>query len=108
MVYNFFVKMSPGSSVNTHANKSVFNDEKLAEELRKPIIKFFFKRPVQSGFEDNIWGADLADMQLINKFNKGFRFLSCAINTFSKYVLVVPLEDKKGITITNDFQNLKF
>ena len=30
---------------------------------------------VYSGFKGNIWGADLADMQLITKFNKGFRFL---------------------------------
>ena len=50
-------------------------NEQLAEELHKPIIRKFKKRKVYSAFKDNIWGADLADMQLINKFNKGFRFL---------------------------------
>ena len=40
-------------------------------------------------------------MQLINKFNKGFRFLLCAIDIFSKYTRVVPLKDKKGISIVN-------
>ena len=50
---------------------------------------------VYSGFNDNIWGADLADMQLISKFNKGFRFLLCVIDIFSKYAWVVPLKDKK-------------
>ena len=42
-------------------------------------------------------------MQLISKFNKGFRWLLCVIDIFSKYVWVVPLKDKKGITITNTF-----
>ena len=55
---------------------------------------------------DNIWGADLADMQLISKFNKGIRFLLCFIDIFSKYAWVIPLKDKKGITITNAFQKI--
>ena len=38
-------------------------------------------------------------MQLISKFNKGFRVLLCAIDVYSKYAWVVPLKDKKGITI---------
>ena len=50
-----------------------------------------------STFKDNIWGADLADMQLISKFNKGFTFLLCVIDIFSKYAWVVPLNDKKGV-----------
>ena len=45
-------------------------------------------------------------MQLISKFNKGFRFLLCAIDIFSKCAWVVPLKDKKGITITNAFQKI--
>ena len=49
-------------------------------------------------------GADLADMQLISKFNKGFRFLLCVIDIFSKYSWVVPLKDKKGLSIVNAFQ----
>ena len=46
--------------------------EQLAEELHKPIIRKFKKRKVCSSFKDNIWGADLADMQLISKYNKGY------------------------------------
>ena len=45
-------------------------------------------------------------MQLISKFNKGIRFLLCVINIFSKYAWVIPLKDKKGITITNDSQKI--
>ena len=78
----------------------------MAEELHKPIIRKFKKRSVYSRFKDIIWSDDLADMQIISKFNKGFRFLLCAIDIFSKYAWVVPLKDKKGITITNAFQKI--
>ena len=80
--------------------------QKLAKELHKPIIRKFKKRTVYSGFIDNIWEADLADMQLISKFNKGFRFLLCVIDIFSKYAWVVPLKDKKGVSIVDAFQKI--
>ena len=51
-------------------------------------------------------GAGLAYMQLITKFNKEFRFLLCVIDIFSKYAWVVPLKDKKGISIANAFQKI--
>ena len=102
MVYNFFDKKSKGGGVNIPLE---FN-EQLAKELHKPIIRKFKKRNVYSGFRDNIWGADLADMQLISKFNKVFRFLLCVIDIFSKYAWVVPLKDKKGISTVNAFQKI--
>ena len=55
---------------------------------------------------NNIWGVDLADIQLISKYNKGIRYLLCAIDFFSKYAFVVPLKDKKGTTIVNAFQSI--
>ena len=61
---------------------------------------------MHSTFKDNIWGADLADIQLISKLNKGYRFLLCVIDTFSKYAWVIPLKDKRGATITNAFQSI--
>ena len=99
MVYKSFDKKSEWSGI-------VNNKEniQLAEELHKPIIIKFEKRKVYSSFRDNIWGADLADMQLLSKFNKGFRFLLCVIDIFSKYAWVAPLKDKKGISIVNAFQ----
>ena len=74
MVYKFFDKKSAslmdkstkGSGVTMLTNKSVSQNKQLAEELHKPIIRKFKKRKVHSAFEDNIWGADLADMQLIS------------------------------------------
>ena len=70
----------------------------LLENLKKGKVYFSFK--------GNIWGVDLADIQLISKYNKGIRYLLCAIDLFSKYAFVVPLKDKKGVTITNGFQSI--
>ena len=80
--------------------------EQLAEELHKPIIRNFKKGTVYLGFKDNIWGAGLADMQLISKFNKGYRFLLCVNDVFSKYARVVLLKDKKGVSIVGAFQKI--
>ena len=102
MIYKFFDKKFAGSGVNMHAN-----NEKVAEELHKPIVTRFKKRIIYSGFKDNIWYADLADMQLISKFDKGFRFFLCAIDIFSKYTCVVSLKVKKGVSIVNAFQKVR-
>ena len=66
MVYTFLDKKTSGSGIKS---ENMLNNE-LAEELHKLIIRKFKKRKVHSSFIDNIWGADLADMQLISKFNK--------------------------------------
>ena len=50
------------------------SNKELVEDLHKPITRKFKKRKVHSSFIDNILGADFADMQLISKFKKGFRF----------------------------------
>ena len=59
-----------------------------------------------SSFRDNIWGVDLADMQLISKYSKGIRYLLCVIDTFSKYDWVVTVKNKKAVSITNAFQKV--
>ena len=65
--------------------EEIISNKELAEESHELIIRKFNKRKVHSPFIDNIWGTDLADMQLINKFNKGFRLLLCVIDIYSKY-----------------------
>ena len=45
-------------------------------------------------------------MQLISKCSIGIKYLLCVIDLFSKYALVVPLKDEKGVTIVNAFQNI--
>ena len=82
------------------------NNKILAEELHKPVNKKFNKRKVYSQFKDNIWGVDLADTQSLSKKNKGIKYLLCAIDLFSKYTVVIPLKDKKGISIVNAFNKI--
>ena len=52
-------------------------------------MREFEKRKVHSSFTDHIWSADLANMQLISKFNKVVRFILYVIDIFSKYAWVV-------------------
>ena len=98
--------MSLSLKINLLLHLSIPQNKQLANKLHKPIIRKFKKRKVYSAFKDNIWAADLADMQLISKFNKGFRFRLCVIDIYSKYTWVVPLKDKKGVTIVNAFQKI--
>ena len=59
-----------------------------------------------SFYKDNIWGVGLADMQLISKNQKGIKYLLRVIDLFCKYAWVVPLKDKKGVSIVNAFQSI--
>ena len=101
MVYKFFDKKSKGSGI---AIKS--QNQQLVKELHKSIIKKFKKGKVHLTFKDNIRGADLADIELISKYNKGVRFLLYIIDIFSKYAWIVPLKDKKGASIFTVFQSI--
>ena len=79
MVLKIFDKKASGNGIKT---ENMLNKE-LAEELNKTIIRKLDKRKVHSTFIDNIWVADLADIQLISKFNKGICVLLPVINIFS-------------------------
>ena len=89
MVYRFSDKKT---SLGTVKNE-IMPNQHLAEELHKPIIRKFEKGKVHSSFTYNIWGADRDDMQL-SKLNKGFRFLLCVIDIYTKYAWVFPLKNK--------------
>ena len=100
MVYKFFDKKSSTSGVANEPNYQ------LANELHRHIIRKFKRRKVYSSFRDNNWGVDLADMQSLSKHNKGIKYLLCTIDLFSKYAWVLPLKDKKGISIINTFPKI--
>ena len=108
MVYRFLDKKPSGNGVDTSlANKSATEPNyQLANELHRQIIKKFKKPKVYSSFRYNIWGVDLADIQSLNKYNKGIKYLLCAIDLFRKYTCIVPLKDKRGITIADAFQKI--
>ena len=111
MIYKVFDKTSaslPDKSVSGSciANNRIKQNSQLAKELQKPSIRNFKKRTVCSGFKDNIGGVDLADMQSLSKYNKGIKYLLCAIDLFSKYAWVVPIKDEKGVSIVDTFQKI--
>ena len=106
MVYKFFDKKSTGSGFKKLKNTTKPSFSILADELHKPIIRKFNKRKVYSQFKDNIWGEDLAGMQSLSRKNKGIKYLLRAIDLYSKYVFVIPLKDKKGISIVNAFNKI--
>ena len=106
MVYKFFDKKSTGSGFKKLKNTTKSSCSILADELHKPIIRKFNKRKVYSQFKDNIWGVDLADMQTLSRTDKGIKYLLCAIDLFSKYAFVIPLKDKKRISIVNAFSKI--
>ena len=84
MVYRFFGKKSKGTGIKNEINEN----QQLVNELHNPIIRKFKKRKMYSSFKDNIWGADLADMQLISKYNKRVRYLLCAIDLSANMLLL--------------------
>ena len=98
----FFGKQSSSGA----AKSEITPNQQLAEELHRPIIKKFEKCKKYFFFKNNIWGADLADIQLISKFNKGVFFLLCVIDIYSKYAWFFPLKYRKGVTITKAFQKV--
>ena len=115
MIYKIFDKKSTaepsslertGSGFKKSKNTTKPSSSTLADELHKPVIKKFEKRKVYSQIKDNIWGVDLADMQSLSRKNKGIKYLLCAIDLFSKYAFVIPLTDKKGISIVNVFNKI--
>ena len=100
MVYKFFDKKSIGSGIARYSSSI------LADELHKPVIKKFNKRKIYLKFKENIWGVDLADKQSLGRKNKGIKYLLCAIDLYGKYAFVIPLKDKKGISIVNAFDKI--
>ena len=91
MVYKFFDKKSMGSGTSKPSSlERIASSSILADEILK----------------DNIWGVDLADMQSLSRKNKGIKYLLCVIDLYSKYAFVIPLKDKKGISILNAFDKI--
>ena len=75
MVYNFFDKnsaaMLPNTLDGTIKSKIISN-----QQSREKLEKLLIRKKVYSSFKDNIWSTDLANMQLISKYNEGIRFSS--------------------------------
>ena len=78
-------------------------NEQLAEELHKPAVKKFKKRKIYARFKDNIWAADLTQMESSPSKNKKVKYLLCVIDVFTDFAWAKTLKDKKGKTALNTF-----
>ena len=80
--------------------------QQLPKELHKGIRRKFTKRTVFSNGIDEIWAADLVEMQKFSKWNKGIKYLLMVIDVFSQFGWIVPLQNKKGETVAGAFENI--
>ena len=80
--------------------------QQLADELHKPVTRKFQKRRVISNDIDDIWTADLVEMQNFSKWNNGIRYLLMVIDVFSKYGWIRPLKNKKSETVYEAFRDI--
>ena len=78
----------------------------LSEELHKPKRKNYPRRRIIVNHINEIFAADLVEMQKFAKLNKGYRYLLTCIDIFSKFAWVIPLKDKKGVTIKQALQKI--
>ena len=106
MVFKFFDNKS--ALLNKFSGSGIANEPnyQLTNKLHKPIIRKPIKRKLYSSFRDNNQGVNLADMQSLSKYNKGNKYLLCAIELFSKYAWVILIKDKKVTNIVNAFQKI--
>ena len=81
-------------------------NHELAERLHKAIIKKFEKRKVYSSFKDNIWGADLMDMQLVSELYEIFYFSLCHMDSYSKYAWVLLWKTIRVLRLLMLFKNI--
>ena len=95
--------MASGGAVKN----DIMLNQQLAEELHKLIIREFEKCKVYSSFKSNLSCFDLADIQLMSKFNEGIRFILCVVDIYRKHTGCF-FERHKIITITNTFQNMLY
>lgn len=75
--------------------------------LHKPLKKKISRSPTIVAGIDHQWQADLSDLSSIAQKNKGYRYLMCVIDVFSKYAWVVPIKDKTGETLIQAFDKIK-
>ena len=80
--------------------------EKLADELHKPIKRNFTRRRVIVNHIDETWCSDIVEMQKFSRWNKGYRYLLMVLDVFSKYGWIVPLKDKKGETVADSLKTI--
>ncbi|XP_065660468.1 uncharacterized protein LOC136084386 [Hydra vulgaris] len=79
--------------------------EKLERKIIKPIISIKKRKVIANGI-DEIWAADLVDMQAFSKFNDGIKYLLIVIDVISQYGWIVLLKTKTGVEVAHAFSKI--
>lgn len=77
-----------------------------AYTLHKPVRRHFPRRKTFAKGIDDLYQADLADMQNLSRFNDGYRFILTCVDVFSKRAFAIPLKDKRGPTVAEAFEKI--
>ena len=93
-------------SIKSSCKKILKFTDELAEKLYKPVTTKFQRRRVNVNGIDEIWAADLIDMQAFSKDNNGIKYLLTVINIFSKFAWISPLKRKTGQEVANAFSRI--
>ena len=102
MVYTFLIKKT-GSGARAASKVGVSANEKLTEELHKPVMKKSKRIRVYTRFKDDICAADSAEMGSLSSKNRNVKYSLFVIDVFTKYAWVKPLKDKKDKRVLNAF-----
>ena len=78
--------------------------KQVVDEIHKAARKNFPRRPVLLKGIDDLWQADLIDLQSFYKINKGFRYILIIIDAFSKYVWALPIKTKTQVEVADYFE----
>ena len=73
----------------------------IATELHKPSRKNFTRRRVNIYGKNDLWQADLVEMIPYSKKNKGYKYILCVIDCFTKFAWALPLRTKSGKEVTS-------
>ena len=77
-----------------------------AYTLHKPVRKKFPRRKTFAKKINDLFQADIADLQSLSRYNDGYRYILTCIDVFSKYAFAIPLKDKRGTTIVEAFEKI--
>lgn len=80
--------------------------QEVVNEIHKHARKIFLRRSVFLKGIDDLWQADLIDMQPYKKYNKGYNYILVVIDCFSKYTWAKPLKTKAKYDVSHAFQHI--
>lgn len=80
--------------------------QQIAYELHKPTRKNYTRRIVNVYCKNDLWQADLVEMIPYSRHNKGYKYILCVIDCFTKYAWALPLKNKTAEEVTNTMSKI--